>query len=62
MTLENAIAFEKAVKVIDSCTTDGHVDAAKNYIMLFFKKTKDIVLFKDLLEKLNDKIEQINPK
>lgn len=50
---------EKAVKVVESCTIKEQIPAAQRYIELFFKRTKDLVYFKYLIVKLNEKIEEL---
>lgn len=50
---------EKAVKVIESCTTRHQLDIAIEYVNLFFKKTNDINYYRHLIQKLNEKIDQL---
>ena len=56
---QNDAAFEKAIKVIDSCKKHTHINCATNYISLYFNKTKDIDGFRKLVERLNNQIGEI---
>tara|TARA_B100000497_G_C7663619_1_gene399905 strand:- start:124 stop:354 length:231 start_codon:yes stop_codon:yes gene_type:complete len=43
-TIEDIIkAKNKAVKVIESCKNDKHLNSAKNYIKLYMNATDDLV-------------------
>lgn len=45
-------AFTKAMKVIESCKTHYHLEAAQLYINLFNKMYRDIYLYRKLIDNI----------
>lgn len=46
--------YEKAKRVVTSCTTISHIKAAKQYCHLFLKVTEDFEYFTDLYYSLTE--------
>jgi len=44
---------QKVIRVIESCTTVDHIEAATKYVVLFFNRTNDVSLFRELIGRLN---------
>lgn len=49
----------KAVKVIESCESLAQLESAQVYITLFYERTKNLPFFKYLIEKMNERHEEI---
>jgi hypothetical protein len=49
--------FDKALKVVESCTTRDQLEAAQNYTLLYFNQTRELDNLRLLIEKLNEKIQ-----
>jgi len=43
---------EKAIRVIESCTSASQIDAATQYVELYFKKTGNLPYLRYLITKL----------
>lgn len=57
--MSKAELFNKALRVIVSCSTSDHTEAAQRYAMLYFNRTRDIDNLRILIEELNRKIESL---
>ena len=53
-------AIEKAKTIIKSCTALEHLDVAMKYLDQYLKVYSNGVIYKDLIELLNDKKTEIN--
>ena len=45
---------EKAIRVIESCTSASQIDAATRYVELYFKKTGNLPYLRYLITKLDE--------
>ena len=52
--------FQKAIKIIESCTTQAQIDSAQQYVELYMKSTHNIELIRKLVDKLNARILDIS--
>lgn len=50
---------DKAIAVINSCTTFEHTEGAQRYITFYFHLTRNFEFFRYLVELLNQKISSI---
>lgn len=50
----------KARRVITSCITQDQLVCAQEYTLLFFNKYRDYYLFRELIDLLNDKIDELS--
>jgi hypothetical protein len=57
--LELVSAKQKAIDVIDSCTTTQHTVGAKNYVELFNNKYDDFLTYTVLKHRLDVRKEEI---
>ena len=46
--LKQIEAKNKAIKVINSCTTDEHFESSLNYVELYYKKFEDLIGYNEL--------------
>ena len=51
--------YNKLMKVIGSCETEGHVTVTRKLIYQFFKYTNNKILFNDLINQLSVKENEI---
>tara|TARA_B100000287_G_C20476840_1_gene719513 strand:- start:161 stop:367 length:207 start_codon:yes stop_codon:yes gene_type:complete len=51
-TPDKYIAYEKIMKVIDSCKTKDHLDAAKNMVITFEKQFNITIKNKEMIRDL----------
>lgn len=45
---------EKAIRVVESCTNASQIDAATQYVELYFKKTGNLPYLRYLITKLTE--------
>ena len=50
----------KAINVISSCETRAQLEVSEKYIELFFNRTRDLNFFRYLIEKINEKLEELS--
>jgi hypothetical protein len=50
----------KAIKVIESCETLEQLETSEKYMELFYYQTKDLVFLRYLIDKRNEKLEEIS--
>lgn len=55
-------AIEKAKAIIKSCSTKEHFDAAHKYLDQYLKTYSNGAIYKDLIELMNDRKEEIKFK
>lgn len=58
--MDNQEIEQKVIRVIESCKTVDHIDAATKYVLLFFKRTGNVSLFRELINRLNEQSSQLN--
>jgi hypothetical protein len=56
------LAIEKAKAIIKSCENQNHFDVAVNYLDQYLRVYGNAVIYKDLLELIQDRKEDINFK
>lgn len=49
----------KAIRVIESCETLAQLEVSERYIELFFYRTSDLNFFRYLIDKRNEKLEEL---
>ena len=54
--------IEKAKAIIKSCTTKEHFDGAINYLDQYLKIYSNGIIYRDLIELMNDRKQEINFK
>ena len=57
-----AKAIEKAKAIISTCNTQEHFDAAIKYLDQYLKTYSNGIIYKDLIELMNDRKTEINFK
>lgn len=55
-------AIEKAKAIIQSCNTKEHFDVAMNYLDQYLKTYSNGIIYRDLIELINDRKLEINFK